>query len=193
MAAVLLMMPALTVKAQKYESEVYVMVGAASTNMNANEGGEAKYGLVMAIENNWRLTKLLGVTAGIGYMNMGAQEKASDSRISLHYVNVPVMANFRIAGWLSANIGVQGAYLVANDLTSHGEKLMVSGMMKSVFNKFDFGVPLGLSFHAKKTILQLRYYYGLRSPFKSEFRNSAYLDEHDGDNRAFYIMLGYRL
>ena len=61
MAAVLLMMSALTVKAQKYESEVYVMVGAASTNMNANEGGEAKYGLVMAIENNWRLTKLLDI------------------------------------------------------------------------------------------------------------------------------------
>lgn len=191
MAAALFFASVMMAHAQKYDSEVYVMGGMAYTNMNANESGEGKYGLVLSFENNWRFTKLLGLTAGVGYMNLGAKEDASTSKISLHYINVPVMANFHIANGLSAKIGVQGAYLVANDLESAGTELHTNA--HGIFNKFDFGVPVGVSFGIKNMVIELRYYHGLMSPFKSKYRNQVHIDDHDGDNRAFYIMVGYKL
>ena len=184
-----------------------------SNNENQNEivfeGMDQKVFPVVGVFAEWRLASFFAVAPELLYsgQGVGAPTQSTsildgllkiDSKMSLSYINVPVMLKLYPFKWLSVDMGPQAGFLVAAK-TKFKAKVEVGGETttetetidsKSYMKTMDFSVGVGLTFNFSKHIFfQPRYNIGLSEILK----NPSDLNDDKHNNRVIQFSFGYRL
>ena len=183
-------------------------VGAAWTTMTAdgiyygyepNEEASAKgkFGFVGGVEAEYQLLSKLSLSAGVLYARQGTAyedvpKMLKDYKVSLDYLNIPVMAHLYIAPNLAVQLGVQPGFLIHQ--RQSGEECVYqtdgtpSGWQSFSENTtyhrtFDFGIPIGISYDFDSWRIECRYCLGLYDTTKYELKER---------NRSLQLTVGYR-
>lgn len=126
----------------------------------------------------------LGMSAEVQYSNKGVR---GNTNINLHYIAVPLMAQYALGEKTYAELGPELAYMVA--ATSP------FGNASSTYNnKLDLALNGGIGFDLSPWIITVRYSAGLfsvRDPFTVTGISGA--EKVRYQNRVVQFSLGYRL
>ena len=167
-------------------------------------GGEAEY----------QFAKKFSVAAGINYTTQGcgwkdidyfdggAKIKIKDQSDILGYIKIPIVANYYIFKGFAVKAGVQFGFMVSSKFFAHGEAdydLFGDGVkravdlygtvdMKDQYKKFDFSIPVGVSYQFKVPIvIDARYQIGL-----TKLNKYSYDGIKDSKNSVFTLTVGYK-
>ena len=107
-----------------------------------------------------------------------------DATARLDYINIPVLANVYVAEGLAIKVGVQPGFSV-ND--KYHFKINADGKTSKLdtdaeAKKFDFAIPIGISYELNNIVFEGRYNWGL----KNIWNDSA------SKNRVLQITFGYK-
>lgn len=141
-----------------------------------------KFGLVAGGEFGYMLTEKLGATAGLLYSMQGSGVKDSDDKWKTEYLNIPILLNYYVAPGFAVKAGVQPGFLTkakAGDVD-----------MKDYMNKFDFSIPMGLSYEFNDFVIDARYNLGLSNILKD--KNGTHWDAK-ARNSVIMLTLGYKI
>lgn len=160
-----------------------------------NDKLESKYriGVVAGIEGEYQLSNPLSLSVGVLYSLQGNKYDDVTYRrnytSTFHGVNVPVMLNFYVIKGLAVKAGLQAGYAF-NKKESYDlfvDKAWGSfASSGSIYNSFDIGVPVGVSYDFDKLRLDLRYNYGLTNISKLDGMPATH-------HRVIQLSLGYIL
>ena len=165
-------------------------------------------GQTVGVELEKQLADKFSLSAGVDWLRIGTgwedykwnaeniDYKLDDVSIRLNYVAVPVLANFYVWRGLALHAGVQFGYLT--DAHTDGEvtydndgdyTLSMSRGCKSDFNKFDFSIPVGISYEWRSHfVLDARCNIGLTNVNKEKTPEGK-----DMQNFSLQLTLGYKL
>ena len=114
------------------------------------------------------------------YENVG--EIPLDVDVSLHYLEIPVLAKFTHRTGLNLQLGPQVGFLLKRRLR-YGEEIQSQALLGKK-QPLEFGLAFGAGYEAKNGLfLDIRYLLGLTSIYK---------DVEGFQNRTFYLSLGYK-
>lgn len=172
---------------------ISTLAGEDQYYVNDKLESKNRIGVVAGIEGEYQMSDLLGLSVGVLYSLQG--NKYSDVTYrknytsTFHGINVPVMLNCYIVKGLAVKAGLQAGYAI-NKRESYDlyvDKAWGSfASSGSIFNSFDIGVPVGLSYDFDNIRLDVRYNYGLTSISKLDGMPAAH-------HRVIQVSLGYRL
>lgn len=145
--------------------------------------GQIRFGLKAGVnaaivaDNDWTKTRF-GINAGpVAQINVGkmffVQSEllyslkgfkydyedstwSDHATISLHYINLPVLLAFKAGKNFSIKLGPEIGWL----LSARNETAKID--ISDIYDDFDFGADLGLSYSYKKLALDIRYNYGIK-------------------------------
>ncbi|MBP3756119.1 MAG: PorT family protein [Prevotella sp.] len=178
---------------------VYPRLGFAVSNLTSNSiyyslddnrvESKAKAGLAVGVEVERFVSNPLSLSVGLMYTNQGCKFpdfgkddkeaktfwNVEDQKTSLHYLQLPVMANLYVADGLAFKAGVALGYLLkANQYGTENEGVIEEdGLytiktsndlhedMNDAYRKFDLSIPIGVSYEYMGVVLDLRYHLGL--------------------------------
>lgn len=174
-------------------------------------GNKTRAGLAAGVEAEYGVAENFGVTFGALYSMQGTKQDDSDSgvrtgiKVNLDYINIPILAQYYVIPGLAIKAGVQFGFVVRNKVKLDTAITGVGGFseegsvnefldaFKSIpeahipadakLNKFDFAIPVGLSYEYHNFVLDARYNIGLSKTIKSADK---------GKNSVFQITLGYK-
>ena len=162
-------------------------------------GGEAEY----------QFANKFSAAAGINYTSQGCgwddyndgNVKYKDINLSLGYIKIPIVANYYIFKGFAVKAGIQFGFLVSSKINFHAEGKSNFGDgvnrdtdiytyvdYKDNFKKFDFSIPVGVSYQFKTPItIDARYQIGLT-------RLNKYTADgvKDSKNSVFTLTVGYK-
>lgn len=161
----------------------------------ANGGG------IIGAEAEYQLMNMLSLAAGVNYSMQGtAWEDISflgvdhgvdykDRKIELGYITVPIVANIYLFRGFAVKTGAQFGFLTnaSYKLTKKTGSTTVETDedMKDQFEKFDFSIPVGVSYQFKVPIvIDARYNIGLTNVVKHS--------DESYKNQVFQITVGYK-
>lgn len=125
-----------------------------------------------------------GVTARYNILNTFTGENS----FKLDYLEVPVLATFKLGNFVDLHGGVYGGFLTNASVVSKGDIGFSSTVLnRDNFNSFDYGLAAGLSIYFGKFMLGTRYNYGLRPV---AYTNAAKVFLGDSKNSAAQVSLG---
>ena len=119
---------------------------------------------------------------GVDDKNAKTFWNCEDSKVTMHYLQVPVMLNLYVADGLAFKAGVEMGYL----LHSKAQSVMTDGIIDSdnnyvvkttkrqsakntdIYRRFDLSIPMGASYEYMHFVLDLRYHLGLANLSKVE-------------------------
>lgn len=165
-----------------------------------------RVGFTIGAEAGYQVTERFGVTAGLLYSLQGYQLGGSlsstvggveykvedNSKLNLHYINVPILANFYLFKGFAVKAGIQPGFLASakfkNDVTYTNlgtANKTAEEDVKDELNTFDFSIPVGVSYEFRNGIMiDGRYNIGLTKVAKDSDVKSK--------NSVFQIMVGYK-
>lgn len=133
------------------------------------------------------------------YINEHSYGKVTNSKQTLHYLTIPIMAIYYFGNsGFSVKAGVQAGYLLSakgsndfeNGTIENGQYIPdaeksgeASNSSTDIFKRFDIGIPVGVTYEYKNISIDLRYLFGLKNLYK-------YYDERIR-NRSFSLTIGY--
>ncbi len=184
---------------QAGDTFVYPRIGFSIANLTNNNiyysldnqrvESKAKAGLAVGVEVERFVSNPLSLSFGLMYANQGCKfpdfgidDKENKTfwnvegqKTTLHYLQLPVLANLYVADGLALKAGVAFGYLLkANQYGTENEGVIeddglytiktsndLSGNMNDFYRKFDFSIPIGVSYEYMGIVLDLRYHLGL--------------------------------
>ena len=164
-------------------------------------------GHTIGLELEKQLTNRFSISSGIDWLCAGTgwedhkwntnniDYKLDDVSIKPHYVAVPVTANFYIWRGLALHAGVQFGYLTSarmeGEVTYDNDgdyTFSFSRGCKSDYNKFDFSIPVGVSYEwGNHLFLDSRFNVGVTNVNKEKTYEGK-----DMQNVTFQLTLGYK-
>ena len=147
-------------------------IGLSIASVGGDVDGDYKAGLAVGVESEVHVSPLIGVSAGLLYSQQGCKwsvEDEEDVKWKPAYLYIPILANFYVANGLALKAGVQPGFMVAKDDAKE-------------VNRFDFSVPVGISYEYMNICLDARYNIGCTKVFKKV----------KGCNSVFQVTLGYK-
>lgn len=174
-----------------------------NSKLEAKPGYRAAFAI--GAEAGYQVASKIAITAGLIYSVQGFQRGESleysdkilsiedNGKLTLGYLNVPILANFYIFKGFAVKAGIQPGFLLSakrkDDVTG---KYAAAGMskhktvdIKDHCNTVDFSIPVGLSYEFKNGIvLDGRYNIGLTNVSKD--------DNVKATNSVFQIGVGYK-
>lgn len=183
----LVMMLSVMASFAQYEAGTFsirpeVGINASSLLITANDGknfifGETntKLGLVVGAEVDYQANSWFGISAGALYTQLGANgATGADVTMKYDYVAVPVLANFYPYKGLCLKTGIQPAFNIKAKATQKGAAMPYSD---DNIRKFDFEIPIGISYEVGGFIFDARYFVGVGNILKNDptgtMRNSS--------------------
>lgn len=161
-----------------------------------------KVGFTIGGEIEWQANPVLALSAGVAYSMQGCRFDdfgvqmpsvwmgAKDIKLTLNYLNIPIMANFYVAKGFALKVGLQPQILLkakekmtvcAESGGAYGEVDVSEDDLDT--NDFALSLPIGLSYDVTKNIVfDARYSFGL---------TDIYDDSHNKCS-AFQFTVGYR-
>ena len=152
-------------------------------------GASSKIGFTGGAELAYQATDILGLSAGVMYSMEGAKDDIHtevgryDAKVNLSYLNIPVMANFYVFDNLALKIGIQPACL----LKAEAKLGSSTTNIKSQVEKFNFSIPVGISYEFGNLMIDARFAMGLTKVTKKT------AEVNDAKSSVFQITLGYRI
>ena len=151
----------------------------------------AKAGFTAGVEAQYQMKSWFGLAAGVQYAQQGSKVKGVDPKISLGYINVPIMAKFYPVKGL-AGAGIQPGFMTSAKITGDNADVNI----KDNCNTFDFSIPFSVAYEAPfGLVIEARYNAGLTNVGKDLFKNGNY-DTYDkitkNKNSVFMLTLGYK-
>lgn len=130
---------------------------------------------------------LLSVMLGVMYSNRGTKyndytyedvgliEKVSGIQYTLHYLEIPLMTGYEILEGLKIKAGIQPGFLLKakfmqSKITSEKQKDGQTKLVTTeetdrdasdIFKKFDFSIPVGISYEFSNVVIDARYVFGV--------------------------------
>jgi len=175
---------------------------------------KTRVGYIIGGEAEYQFAKKFSVAAGINYTTQGcgwkdidyfdggAKIKIKDQSDVLGYIKIPIVANYYIFKGFAVKAGVQFGFMVSSKFFAHGEAdydLFGDGVkrevdlygyvdMKDQYKKFDFSIPVGVSYQFKVPIvIDARYQIGL-----TKLNKYSYDGIKDSKNSVFTLTVGYK-
>ncbi len=197
LALIALMAMSVTVQAQHEEGEFTIQPRLGITISNLTDGDKWKTNFTAGVEFEKFLTDEFSFSGGLLFTNQGSiynslNEKTGSNEkltMSLYYGAIPLMANYYILPGLALKAGIQPAFRLKARVEQGGDKIDLDKFTNLIYgndvkiNKFDFSIPIGLSYEFKGVTLDARYNIGLTKLISS------------GDavrNSVFVFTLGYK-
>jgi hypothetical protein len=191
----LVFMGSMSLMAQSAPGTVTVQpkVGLNIANMTNSDGGDPRIALVAGAELQYQISDMVGISGGLLYSMQGVKgsEEGVTGTIKLDYINVPILANIYVAKGFAVKLGIQPGFMVSNKakVSANGvsaevglEKAFEASGENVSLNKFDFSIPVGLSYEFNNVVVDARYNWGVNKVVK----------EVDTRNSVFQITLGYK-
>lgn len=145
-------------------------------NVSTIADGDWKAGFAAGAELQYQATDNLGLAIGALYSVQGAKSKeVKDYTWSPGYINVPITLNYYVAQGLAIKAGIQPGFMVSKDLKED--------IPDELLKKFDFSVPVGLSYEYQNLVFDARYNIGCTKLIK---------DSDKGYNNVIQITVGYK-
>lgn len=169
---------------------------------NAPDKYTNKPGFAVGVEVGYQMTENFAITADALYSGQGMEceqktyfdpqnPSTYENKVSLDYLNIPILANYYIVKGLAVKAGIQPGILVSAKSKEKGT--LHDGTeetdIKDNSNSIDFSIPVGLSYEWNNIILDARYNIGITNVNKS---GKGY-DNKDNKNSVFQLTLGYKL
>ena len=202
---------------QPYMGSVVSSVTNAD-NFDLDDGTSLKkkmsVGCIIGGEAEYQFADRFSVAAGVNYTSQGCawedldywedgiRVKIKDQRDILGYIKIPIVANYYIFKGFAVKTGVQFGFLVSSKFYAHGTAdmdVLGDGVnrevdlygtvdMKDQYKKFDFSIPIGVSYQFKVPItIDARYQLGLTRVNKQTFDGVK-----DSKNSVFTLTVGYK-
>ena len=152
----------------------------------------AKAGFTAGVEAQYQMKSWFGLAAGVQYAQQGSKVKGVDPKISLGYINVPIMAKFYPVKGLALGAGIQPGFMTSAKITGDNADVNI----KDNCNTFDFSIPLSVAYESPiGLIIEARYNAGLTNVAKDAFKGGNY-DTYDkvtkNKNSVFMLTIGYK-
>ena len=165
------------------QPKVGLGLGMLSGNWTSAVGVDKKtrIGFLVGLEGEYYVNEWLGVAAGVNYAQQGWKFKggAAEATTKLDYLNIPVTADFYVAKGLALKTGLQFGFL----MNAKEEDVDI----KDLCEKFNFSIPIGISYEISNFILDIRYNMALSKVNK----HSDSDNKHRSDLVQF--TLGYKI
>lgn len=159
------------------------VVGINLANLTKLEDTKMKFGIAAGAVAEYGVSEKFGVSFGLIYSQQGCKfDGDGNPKLNMDYLNIPILAQYYVIDGLALKAGIQPAALVSAKAKEEGE----SESMKKYCNKFDFAIPVGVSYEYKNFLIDARYNIGLTKTFKKTF------SEKKANNSVFQFTLGYK-
>ena len=143
---------------------------------------KAKVGFVGGVEGEYYVNNWLGVAAGVNFAQQGWKftydGAAEDAKYKLNYLNIPIVADFYVLPGFALKTGVQFGFLASAKINDTD--------WKDDAKKFNFSIPVGLSYEYKNVVLDLRYNISVTKVNKNSDADNKYRSDR------LQITLGYK-
>ena len=176
--AAVAMMFSVSMNAQNEVGQISIAptVGINISSITKADDSKAKVGLVAGAVAEYGVAEKVGVSAGVMFSMQGCGFKDGDDKTKLNYLNIPILANYYVYKGLAVKAGVQPGFLLS---AKYGDKDIKDNM-----KKFDFSIPVGVSYEYMNIVLDARYNIGLTKGNKEGDKSQK--------NSVFQITLGYK-
>ena len=193
------------------DMDLYSALGPSSPIAMPDGSVEASAtgGRTIGLELERQLTKKFSISGGLDWIHAGTgwedhkwkvgnvDYKLEDASIKTYYLAVPITANFYVWKGLALHAGVQAAYLTGarregkvtydEDDCDYSVSMGISG--RSEFNKFDFSIPVGISYEwGTHLFFDARYNIGLTNVGKDKT-----FEGKDLKNAYLQLTVGYKI
>jgi hypothetical protein len=156
-----------------------VLAGFTATQVDGDTyGGYNKAGFQGGVFVNTRLSELFSAQLEIKYTGKGAKKPVTSSdpdvyTLTLHYIDMPLLASVKVKQIGSVELGVIPAYLFSAQGEDNGGNLPSDYLV--TFNKFDISSLIGININLfPKLWMNLRYTYSLTSIRPEDYPNGYY-------------------
>lgn len=193
LAIAAVVLSATTAMAQSEAGSVYIkpMVGGTLTTLTKLDDSKMKLGFVGGAEFGYQVSNEFAVTAGVLASMQGCKFKddvyEKDRSTTLTYLNIPILANYYIVPGLAIKAGIQPGFMLSHKTkwtdTDTGVDMDVTS--KDGLKKFDFSIPLGLSYEISDFVIDARYNLGLTKISKTDINKSK--------NSVIMLTVGYKI
>jgi hypothetical protein len=128
----------------------------------------ARYGFNVGLFGEIISTETFGLQAELLYSTKGSKNDfnfgsvSQEAKFNLNYLDVPVLAVFKLGESVDLQLGGYASYLLAANTSTKGD--LGSGVRdwdKDNFNSFDYGLVGGIGFNFGAAQVGARYNYGL--------------------------------
>ena len=169
---------ALTANAQQ-EAGTFSLQPKVGLNVTkiTGEGTKTKAGFTAGVEGMYQAAEKFGVSAALMYSLQGTKYEGVDKAYNMHYLNIPILANYYVVKGLAVKAGIQPGFLV-------GAKHDGNSFSDSC-KKFDFAIPVGLSYEISNIVFDARYNIGLTKTAKGD-------NVEKSKNSVFQFTVGYK-
>ena len=160
---------ALTANAQQ-EAGTFSLQPKVGLNVTkiTGDGTKTKAGFAAGVEGMYQAAEKFGVSAALMYSLQGTKYEGEDKAYNMHYLNIPILA---------VKAGIQPGFLVG---AKHNGNSFSDGC-----KKFDFAIPVGLSYEISNIVFDARYNIGLTKTAKGD-------NVEKTKNSVFQFTVGYK-
>ncbi len=121
--------------------------------------------VVTGAEGMYQVSDIFGLSAGLLYSQQGV-EFDGDAAYKLDYLNIPLMANVYVAKGFALKVGIQPGFMINDNIKDYSitignYKISTDDGLK----KFDFSIPVGLSYEFANFVFDARYNFGVTDVF----------------------------
>jgi len=145
-----------------------------------------------------------------GFGTYSYKYETTEGSFKCSYVSVPLLLNFHLCKGIAVGTGVQAGFLIKSRISAENNYHDgINGSvahysfdpinantgtleLEDICNKFDWGIPVGLSFEYHNFTLDTRYYFGLKKILKVDNTKNASTSTSNAYNRCLSITLGYK-
>ena len=156
--------------------------GYLSGKFEMEPGGQRRIrtGIVLGVEGEYYATEWLGIAAGVNYAMQGWKYEIPNvtTVMKLNYINIPLVANFYVVKGFALKTGVQFGFLLTAKQNEDD--------WKSNAEKFNFAIPVGISYEFNNFVIDARYNFAV-SPV-NKVRN----DDNRWRSDLMQLTLGYK-
>ena len=96
----------------------------------------AKAGFTAGVEAQYQMKSWFGLAAGVQYAQQGSKVKGVDPKISLGYINVPIMAKFYPVKGLALGAGIQPGFMTSAKITGDNADVNIKDNCNTLISQF---------------------------------------------------------
>lgn len=152
-------------------------VGATLSTLTDTDNNKMKVGIVAGANLEYPVTAALSFSGGLLYSMQGTKIKDEDDATKMDYLNIPILAQYKIADGFKIKAGVQPGFLMSAKIGSED--------IKDDCKTFDLSIPMGISYEFSDFVIDARYNLGLTKTNKE--------GDESIKNSVFMLTLGYNI
>ncbi|MBR6286836.1 MAG: PorT family protein [Bacteroidaceae bacterium] len=161
---------------------------------NSHGYSSMRPGIVIGGQVMYQETPVIALSAGLYYSQQGCKADGSlagesrdiDVTMRNDYINIPLLVNAYVTKGLALKAGIQPGYLVSADVHASYDGNTATKSVMSAYKRFDFSIPVGVSYETGKVVVDARYNIGITNIGKDVS------DDDNSKNKVFQLTVGYR-